>query len=186
MYRYTVTPYDDRPPDIGIQPTRVMVPFVDGMLRAETVAALRDTRLMIDYVLIDPEDVGAYSQAFALRWNLGVDLVVIEQDMEPAPGMVAQLGACGKPWCSFPYYCGTATPAYGLGMCKFTAGLQSARPSLGEQAARDHRGLLYSRHWRGLNERIISLMEHFGHYAHLHPETVSHLHEYPVPAVDHG
>lgn len=186
MYRYWVTPYDEGPPDMGDIDTRIMVPFVDGMLKTATVEALKLTQRPIDFVLIDEGNPGAYSEAFALRWNRGEHLIVVEQDIVPAMDAITAMIDCGKPWCSHPYYCGTPQLAYGLGLCKFSADIQKARPSLGEQAARDHRGRLYTRHWRGLNERIIGLMNHFGHYVHLHHGAAVHLHEYTVDLVDHG
>lgn len=186
MHRYHVTPYDEEPPDLGGQKARIMVPFVQDMLCEGTVAAVRDTGLAIDYVLIDAEVTGGYAQALASRWNLGTDLVVVEQDIVPLAGMIDTLLGCEHPWCSHRYWCGVPQPAYGLGLCRFTADLQKARPSLGPQATSDHRGRRDRMHWIGLNERVISLMEHFGHYAHIHEPMARHLHEYQVEAADHG
>lgn len=177
---------EEDPPKVRSSRWRIFVPYTLPGLHDQTLQWLDGVGSDIDMVRIRPDDVGGYARAFAKRWNLGTQLIVIEQDILPGPEMLSGLLWCQRPWCAHEYYCGTENLAYGLGFCRFSAGIQAARPSLGEQAGKDHRGRPGTRHWIGLNERVISLMQHFGHDVHIHQPQVTHLHEYPVALVDHG
>lgn len=156
----------------------IVVPYCEGMLHRETVDSVRAGSY--PYVLwqVDRADPYAYGALLAEQWNRGQDLVVVEQDIIVPDGAIDMMVSCTAPWCSHLYYTGTEVPSYGLGLCKFSVAVQSYWPTLAEQAARSYTGKARSMRYEALNERYISLMNHWGYKVHLHEPAALHLHEY--------
>lgn len=177
----TVTLMQGQPPPIELprmpEPL-ILIPYTAGKLHDETVDAVRAAGYPYTLWPIDAQDVYAYGALFADFWAKPGDLVIIEQDIVPPAGSITKLIECTYPWCSHYYYCNNPVPAYGLGMCRFTDTIKRRLPSLGEQAARDYRGHARRMHYLNLNERIISLMHHWGVTAHMHDPIAAHLHDY--------
>ncbi len=156
----------------------IVVPYIDRMLHEETVESVRQAGYPYALWPLDPDDPFAYATLLAGLWNRGDDLIIVEQDMIVPPGAIKAMIKCEALWCSHTYDCDNDVPAYGLGLCKFSKYVQTIRPSLGEQAARNYRGVARRQHWTTLNERIIYLMEHWGYKVHLHEPEARHLHYY--------
>jgi len=179
-----VTLLEHPPPDTGesVHPEPfILVPYIDGMLHNETVESVRASGYPYALHALDPEDPYAYAALFADNWGRGSDLIIVEQDMIVPDHAVDEFEHCLEPWCSHTYDCDNEVPAYGLGICRFRYSVQQMWPTLGEQAARDHRGRARRQHWTTLNERIISLMLHWGVKVHLHEPEARHLHYYGTP-----
>jgi len=50
----------------------------------------------------------AYWESIASMWNMGSDLVLIEQDIEIHGGVFPEFHQCPESWCVFPYSLGAA------------------------------------------------------------------------------
>lgn len=166
-----------RPPELD-DDMMIVVPYVAGMLHTETIDAVTRTRTRSRYVQIDPDDPYEYGRILTACWNVGLTLVVLEQDVVPPTQWISRFRSCPRHFCTYPYDCDTDTPAYGLGCARFHAKLQATWPSLMEQAARSPKGTPYGTHWKALNERVLDLCKHFASPAHLHQPGAIHLHDY--------
>ncbi len=179
----------DEPPPVDLvdhlEPL-VMVPYVEGMLHEETVEAVRASGYPSTLWPIDRADPYQYGGLFAHWWALSGDLVIVEQDIVPPPDAIKKMVECEHVWCSHNYSCDNPVPAYGLGLCKFQHGIRMITPTLGEQAARNYRGVARQMPWAQLNERIITLMNHWGIKVHLHEPEATHLHVYETADVAAG
>lgn len=167
-------------------PTRILVPYIPGMLHVETVQHVLVSGREATFVDLDPADPCAYARLIDLWWNRGTDLVVIEQDMVPPYGCMGQMAGCPLSVCTFRYDCGGRTKAHGLGTIRFRAQLQARYPSLAAQAGGATAGRVFSTHWRALNERLLDLCARFGAPAHIHSPDAGHLHDYSREAADAG
>lgn len=156
----------------------VVVPYVAGKLRPETEAAVRAWGGHYTLHALDETNPYAYALAFQGWWNVSADLVVIEEDIVPADGMIYEMVTCPHDWCVRPYHIGNHRYTTGLGMCKISAKLRGAFPSAGHLAARDPRGGKRMMHYLGLNESVERQLGRYGIPQHLHYPIVSHLH-YP-------
>lgn len=162
----------------------VILPYVPGMLHSRTWAwaetfscvcgAIRPTRRELD-----PNDDSAYWRLLAEEWQRSeVALFVIEQDMVPAPGVVAAMLGCPRPWCASPYTIGTGTWLVdGLGCTKFSARLKTRHPDLMERVGELADGGQPAKTWRRLDTRISKLLRELGYRPHAHRRS-THLHDY--------
>jgi len=173
--------------DRGVDdPTRILVPYVRGMIHAETVTHITVSGRESTFVDLDPADPYAYARLLDKWWNRGTDLIVVEQDMVPAYGFATQFQQCPHPVCSYRYHCDAPAKVYGLGCIRFRARLQATHPSLAAQAGGATGGRRFSTHWLSLNERVLDLCQRFGAPVHLHTPDAGHLHDYSRPRIPVG
>jgi len=178
----------DKPPELPGQQAiataepYVVVPYVDGKLRDQTTDAVMGWGGSYVFHALDPADPYAYARALMDWWEARMDLVVIEHDIVPAPGMIGSLLACAQPWCGHPYHIGEGRYVYGLGLCKVAASVMTRLPILATLAMRNHRGLTTRVPWGSVNEAFEQQMQRCGYTMHQHTEPVEHLH-YPVEPV---
>lgn len=181
----------DKPPEIPGTHTQipaeynVVVPYIDGMLRDETTAAVMAWGGSYTFEQLDRTDPHAYAKALVSWWEFGLDLVVVEQDIVPAPGMIQGLLACPQPWCGHAYHVGEGRYAYGLGLCKFNSLLIAERPTAAMLAMRDMNGKFNRIEWPSVNEAIERQVSRFGFTIHLHEPVVEHLHYPRVTTGEH-
>lgn len=161
-------------------PPMIAVPFVDGMLRGETLAALDAWGGPYTTWPIDPRDPHDYAGKFLSWWNTPGDFMVIEQDMVPPEHLIAEIAACPDTWCSVRYHVGDGRYTTGLGMAKFTDTLKRAFPFAGANIVADPRGGGRTVDWISLNEAVERHLTRLGLKCHIHDTPVAHLH-YPEP-----
>lgn len=159
----------------------VVVPYVQGKLRAETRAAVESWGGHYTFQQIDQDNDYAYASAFLGWWNVPAETIVIEQDVVPAPGQILDMLACERPWCVRPYHVGEGRFTTGLGFCKFSVQLKRTFTSVGYLASRDPRGKGLGVHWKSLNESIDRQLTRYGVIPHVHRPAVEHLHYPAVP-----
>lgn len=72
------------------------------------------------------DDDSSYVRALGERWNLGNDLLIIEQDIEIGAGMIESLEECPQDWCcyAFSIFSPPILVEFGLGCTKFSAAAQ--------------------------------------------------------------
>lgn len=180
----------DKPPETVIQTALpvadayVVVPYIHGKLRDETVNAVMAYQGAHAFEQLDPADPYAYAAAVMNWWEARMDLVVIEQDVVPAPGMIEALLACDQPWCGHPYHVGEGRYTYGLGLCKISNLVMEHWPALAMLAMRDHRGKVCAQPWTAVNEALWRQMIRNGYQMHHHDGAPVHLHYPEGPRTD--
>lgn len=161
--------------------TIVVVPFVPGMLREQTMQALHDSGMAYLTVPLRPGNEYEYAAAFRLWWNLPFDLIILEQDMVPAPGQLRFLAVHEGEWVSAGYHCGNGQYATGLGFCKIARTLRERHPNAGFNATADPRDPRELIGWMSLNENVERHLTRLGERQTVLGFTVEHLH-HPEPA----
>lgn len=154
-----------------------IVPFVPGMLNERTQAWAEACG--VPSWELDPDDDTAYWWLLAEHWLMGHhDLVVVEQDIVPAPGVVERMLACPRPWCSSPYpISGGYLLDTGLGCTKFAARLKTRHPDFMDRVGSIDDDGLPARNWRRLDVRIARTLRDLGYRPHRHARS-EHLHDY--------
>jgi hypothetical protein len=98
----------------------VILPYAES---AGTTAVLDAVKVNLAMQAIIPrmvklETLYSYDMLFRELWAIGAPFILVEHDIIPWPGSLAQLWTCPEPWCGFTY------PLYGeyrnyLGCTKF-------------------------------------------------------------------
>jgi len=160
----------------------VVVPYVtgaapDGHLagpQAETLAALAADGIQPQLVAIDASDATGYHRAVAALWAAGETFVIVEQDIVPFPGAIAELATCERDWCAFPYELQVGIqPA--LGCTKFSARLMARFPDALSRAGEPDQEGLPAKDWRRLDVRLDRVLRGYGAALHVHAGVVGHL-----------
>lgn len=84
-----------------------------------------------------------YAAAVAFMWTRRAGFVLVEADVVPWPGAIAQLVACPEPWCGYRYPTAPGVLDGGLGCVRFNDELVRDNPRLPDA----WRGV----HWRNLD-----------------------------------
>jgi len=162
----------------------IVVPFVPGLLRSETAewAGERPTVL----VPLDPADDQAYWQALCRWWEIHDHLVIVEQDVLPAEGVVGEMLRCPEPWCvsPIPIYDpgpeGFSTMVDSLGCAKFSRSLLAQCPGAAFDAYFPQGGdNAPPGTWKALDARLGTVLRKKGWVHHRHRPS-RHLHGEPV------
>lgn len=155
----------------------VVVPAVEGFLKEETRAWAAGHRAEV--IWLRPGDTASYWHLLRERWTEPGDLLVVEHDMIPAPGVTDDMEACRRPWCSSPYQIagGTWLPD-GLGCVKLAGRLKERHPDLMDRLGETGGDGLPPKDWRRLDVRLSQLLRSLGYRPHLHRRSL-HLHDYP-------
>jgi hypothetical protein len=156
----------------------VVVPYVKDMLRGETADAVAAWGGRWCMYPLDPADPYAYGQLLAGLWGRGGDLIIVEQDIVPAPGMIRDLLHCNGLWCSHWYHVGNGVYTTGLGLCKFSASLQQQLPEAGRYATVHPATGGGPVPWQGLDASIERVLSRRAVVQHIHEGKPTHLH-YP-------
>ena len=172
----------------------VVVPYVDGPateyhlggIQQKTLDALAGDGIEPLRIALNPLDMEGYWRAVSAMWALGQTFAIVEQDVVPFPGALAELQVCPERWCTFRYAMQTGYHA-ALGCTKFAASLMAEFPLALERAGEighDIGGLrggpdddgLPKRDWRRLDTRIDRVLrQECGVEMHIHDRIVGHL-----------
>jgi hypothetical protein len=169
---------------------RIVVPA----LSADNVASrcLHSERLEHEVRVLGHDT--AYAELVAELWRAGETFVIVEDDIAPWPGAIAELEACPHFWCGF-HYClpgrwdaesdDQHTALFGTNGCfKVAQEAMQAAPELCERWA--------SHGWRTLDVALTAALRHvFGleggpseHTFHVHRPAVAHAMHYRPEAHD--
>jgi hypothetical protein len=160
---------------LPLRPT-ILVPYVDGMIRPETTEAVTRYNATQVFYPLDPAEDGAYGRVLDQFWDIGGDLLVIEQDMVPTHYQIASILACPEPWCTTPYHYGDGRYIASLGFAKFSHDLRQAHPAAAILASRDNKGVAYRAHWKSISENLARQLTRWHVPQHQHEGHVTHLH----------
>lgn len=160
----------------------LVIPYVEGMLRSETIAAVDACPLPHDYYQLDHERPGDYAALVVHLWDTGETFVVLEHDVAPEPGMITALAECPEQWCWHEYADNRYGPGPSMGLTKFSAELMARWPNAPQVALYDrvrHRDPV---HWRSmdtvlrldLEARKVPAHRHFPDVVHLNPFYYGH------------
>jgi hypothetical protein len=145
------------------------------MLRSETAIWARHHGATL--VELDREDWTAYWRLLAHHWRAPGDLLLVEQDILPAPGVTTDMLACDHLWCSSPYWSVNRWLPDGLGCARFSEALKRSLPDALVHVGRMHDGDGAQGVWWLLDHRLSGYLRSAGHEPHEH-ERSTHLHEY--------
>lgn len=163
---------------------RVIVPHVEGGLVPETRAALQDSGLRHELIVLDEMNTYAYANLLVVLWRRRETFIIVEQDMVPTPGQLRSLAECGHEWCGYSYFCGESRVYMSFGIVRIDAKVMFDHPTLARQAAivagNPHRPTP----WWSLAENMAAKLMITGHTWHDHGGLVEHAHgrgAYPGP-----
>ena len=160
---------------------RVVVPFVAGMLQAQTWASVWSQSDAPQFVRLDRSDPTAYARLICDLWDAGQGFTIVEQDIVAPPGSLAAVHACEHPWCVHPYSVGRAPTSPMLGLVRFSTALVAAMPALARKslARRPKRGGWTK--YRGVDLALARPFQQAGIVHHDHWPVAEHLHRYADP-----
>jgi hypothetical protein len=149
-------------------------------LRPETEQATRALWPDTEFVNV-AHSTTAYHEALDERWQVGVDLVVIEHDIVPRPDVRAAFDDCDELWCQYSYELAVGWvglhngPQSALGCVRFRATLLEAEPDAIDAAGRsDNTGVPENAWWR-IDARLNAVLHERGYRPHTHLPAVDHL-----------
>ena len=151
-----------------------------GTISPETVAALDASGFAWEPADVSASDT-SYTRLLEALWGAGEPFALVEHDIVPHPGALAELLGCPRPWCAFSYQLGSITHA-GLGCTRFSAGLLAAVPDAVERTWAESTGVHPPGFWCALDDRLSRVLRGAGFAQHVHEPQVTHLN--PVPS--HG
>jgi hypothetical protein len=140
-----------------------------------------------DVVYLAEDDKFGYWREISRRWTGERDLIIIEQDIEIADGVIASLEECDQDWCcyAYPIFRKQIRLRVGLGCTKISAAAQrlvTAREvSEGFELCADCKG---KGCWWHLDGRVTQLLKHRGLTPHVHGDVIHH-HDYHAMDPDH-
>jgi hypothetical protein len=143
---------------------------------AEALAAFAPQAELVDVT----GDEHAYWREIRSRWTGEQDLIIIEQDIEIAEGVIESMAACDRDWCCYAYriFRTKVRLRDGLGCTKFSAAIQrkvNARHiAEGFALCKNCKG---QGCWYHLDCRISGLLRQEGCKPHVHGD-VTHHHAY--------
>lgn len=85
---------------------RVVVVHTENGLRDEARRDILDQWPLVDWALTPTLNPFAYGDVLRRLWPHSGELVIIEQDVIPPQGGIADLLACARDWCTFPHWTG--------------------------------------------------------------------------------
>lgn len=175
-------PYDKYYIPGGIDTARLgcalIVPYVHGMLRDETMAAVQHSGAPFFTFALEQNDPYQYAELFRQVWDWHVDTVWIEQDMVPTVVQIKDLLYCNRDWCTIKYHQGGGMYTTGIGFAKISKQIKDIWPVAGANIAADPRGKDRAVKWPSLNEAVENHLGRLGVELHVHEGQVPHLH-YP-------
>lgn len=158
----------------------VCVPYVRGMLRDETRAAVTAQDANAEFVELRRGSPTAYARLLLDLWRRPGDTVIVEQDVVPPPYAIANLLRCTSGWCTHPMYHGAVVKTDLLGLAKFSAALKGLCPQAGEAALLGGIGNYAWPHWRSCDQLLARWFQHRDYDPCVHLPRAVHL-KYPEP-----
>lgn len=142
----------------------VIVPHAPGMLHPVTKFVLEQEGHGIEYAELTGDD--GYRLLLQRLWIRFAPVVIVEQDVVPWPGAIAELLACPAAWCTHSYrYDGGIGYAHMLGFAKLSPKLMEAMPDVWSTPC----------HWSECDRRLFFAARAKSIEPHLHRPAVVHL-----------
>ena len=158
---------------------RVVVPYVDGMLHLQTCEAVRAGAPRSEFVRLDPADDAAYARLLCGLWAAREDFAIVEHDVVPPDGWLAEIEACAGLWCLRGPL---GRPGLDwLGCVRFRAEVMEAHPDLMAEALSisDDGDVAWT--WRKGDVRLARVLRHARVVPCFHSPQCAHLHSPRTP-----
>lgn len=120
----------------------------------------------------------AYTELMQKLWRAGESFAIVEHDIVPWRGALAELDECHHPWCGFSYPFGQGA-IEGLGCTRFQDVLLAAYPSAVDDTLTEATEVHPRGHWCSLDDRLMRVLMRLGARRHVHGPLVGHLYPYP-------
>lgn len=143
----------------------------------ETRAALDNSGYQWTGVDLTGSDT-AYTELMQKLWRAGESFAIVEHDIVPWRGALAELDDCDEPWCAFEYPFGKGAIT-GLGCTRFRDILLTGYPTAVDDTLIEHHEVHPRGHWCSLDGRLSHALHRLGARKHVHTPLVGHLHPYP-------
>lgn len=162
--------------DIATFRPYVRVPYVRGMLRAETREAVLDQDPLCEFSELDRGSPTAYARWLIEDWARKKTTIIIEQDVVPPPTSLTRLLYCHRQWCTHPAMYDGHVLDDTLCLVKFGEALKRERPELMEHALLGGGGSYLWTDWRMCDRRISTYFRARGYEPCVHQPKAVHLH----------
>jgi hypothetical protein len=156
----------------------VVVPYVRGMLRPETHAAVLAQRRHAELVELARSSPTAYARLLIEKLTPGRTVIVVEQDIVPPRNAIQNLSWCHHVWCTIPYRHGGELKVDMLGLAKFGGWLHTLHPRWIEAALLGGVGGHVWPHWRSCDTLVARWLRVVGIEPHVHRGEALHLHDF--------
>jgi hypothetical protein len=162
---------------------RVLACYTD--MHPAAARSLADFAPQAELVDVTGDD-HAYWREIRARWDGTEDLVIVEQDIEIAEGVIESMAECDQDWCCYAYriFRTKVRLRDGLGCTKFSAALQrkiNARYiAEGFALCKNCKG---QGCWYHIDCRIAGLLRQEGYKPHVHGDVIHH-HKYDEPLAE--
>jgi hypothetical protein len=155
-------------------PPGVVIPWVAGGLRPETVDAIATCGLPHQLAeMVETED---YHDLIADLWHDGETFLTVEQDIVPHAGALQGLADCPEPWCAFGYDYPPFGNYAGMGCAKFSAELIRQFPDALDVTGTWRDEKHPPKHWCRVDGWLKQYLMERGARQHIHG-LVEHLHK---------
>lgn len=154
---------------------RVVVPHIGaGSPHAGLVRlVLEADGIPVELVEVDPHN--GYVALLIELWRQGETFVLVEHDVIPWPGAIAQLLHCDREWCAFPYR-HRGGPALSLGCTKFAGSLTRRLARVALDFERDPMHPWGHGRYEAVDGALFKHLQRWGETApHEHGPMVAHL-----------
>jgi hypothetical protein len=165
------------PPDLPQIPV-VLLPYVNGMARADTLTRADQAALQVYLCPIDPQDPHDYGRLLDRAWGQYEQLLILEHDVVPPPGRLEEMALCPRQVCSTAYPIMGTLHEYGLGCVRYSRTVQESHPLLMWHATQNYRGQRIPTPWMHLDGAIARELSVRGVPVHTHAPPAVHLHDY--------
>lgn len=155
--------------------TSVLIPYVEGRLRAETDEAAKKSGLLVHRMPVEADD--DYHDLIAQLWGggHGLTFITLEQDIVPHDGALKELAECPEPWCAFAYEYPPFGQYAGMGCAKFSDDLIARFPDALTETGKWHDDKHPPKHWCRVDGWLKKYLLEHGANQHVHG-LVKHLH----------
>lgn len=150
----------------------IVVPHVPGRLCSETGQWARDADAHLHELSMT--DDTAYWTALVAWWAETEDLLVVEQDILPHPGVTTEMLLCPHRWCCSPYAIGREINLLtrGLGCTKFSLHLKRQLPDAMTAAGEPSGDGESPRVWWQTDVRLSNVLISRGVTPHIHERSM--------------
>lgn len=157
-------------------PATIVIPYVSGRLRPETLNAALGQDLPVRAELLEETNDYAYAGLLRREWRKPGSTILLEQDVVPAPGQLRELAGCWRDWCTVPVSLGRQVSSVTLSLVKFSDELKRQYSSLMVEATASLTEPGRLRHWRSCDMGVLRQMNSYGVTRHEHRPAARHLH----------
>lgn len=108
----------------------VVIVHTEHGLQRQVIASVVEQWSHYKLQLTSSRNPFAYGDVLRTLWRWPGEFVLVEQDVVPPPGAIAQLFTCDMPWCTHPHWMGDHYGTSTTGLVRWSLGLRENLPAL--------------------------------------------------------